>query len=133
MLLVKTYIGQSKIHGIGLFAEQNIEKGTETWRFHPCIDIVLTKQQVNRLPSIAQDFIREYGSLSKLSNKYIISSDNTRFTNHSSSPNLDTVVLNNEPEAIAVASKDISKGEEMTVDYRSFDQSSVNSNKEYLK
>lgn len=33
MLLVKTRLGISSIHGIGLFADELIPKGTVTWRF----------------------------------------------------------------------------------------------------
>ena len=38
MLVVKTYINKSKIHGFGLFAGENIKKGTVIWKFNPVID-----------------------------------------------------------------------------------------------
>jgi len=133
MLLVKTYISPSKIHGIGLFADEDIKKGTTTWRFNPTIDILICEKEKSELPEITQKFIEEYGSLSKLSNKFVLSADNTRFTNHSSQPNLDAKIIEGEPEAIAVANQDIKKGEELTIDYRTFDKiSDVVSGQDYL-
>ena len=38
MLLVKTRLGASAIHGIGLFADEFIPKDTVTWRFTPGLD-----------------------------------------------------------------------------------------------
>jgi uncharacterized protein len=132
MLLVKTYIAPSKIHGTGLFAVKNIAKGTITWRFDPAIDIAITPKQLAQLPKVAREFVEEYGSLSILSGNYIISADNARFTNHSSIPNLDTKIAKDEPEAVAVANKEIAKGEEMTIDYKSFDKISAKSGNDYL-
>ena len=43
MLYVKTKIGQSKIHGMGLFADQFIKKGTIIWKFTPGFDLKFTK------------------------------------------------------------------------------------------
>lgn len=126
MLLIKTYVAPSRIHGLGLFAGQDILKGTITWRFHPALDIVLTEEQVGELPEVAREFVAEYGSLSKVSGKYIVSSDSARFTNHSDSPNLDSKEVEGEPERVALANRDIKKGEELTIDYEGFDQLSVN-------
>lgn len=133
MLLVKTYIAPSKIHGIGLFADENIKENTVTWKFDPAIDILLSEKEIAKLPNITQEFIKEFGSLSKLSNKYILSADNARFTNHSSHPNLESKIVTGEPEAIALANRDIKKGEELTIDYRGFDRLSEKSGQAYLK
>ena len=42
MLLVKTYLDKSLIHGVGVFADEFIKKGTLMWEFNPLIDVVLT-------------------------------------------------------------------------------------------
>ncbi len=133
MLLIDTYLASSNIHGIGLFAGQNIKKGTVTWRFHEALDIVFTPSELAALPERVVAYVHEYGSLSKLSGKWVVSADNTRFTNHSSQPNLDTIRLEGEPETVAVANKDIVKGEELTIDYKTFDQVSERSSKDYLQ
>ncbi|MDO8341401.1 MAG: SET domain-containing protein [Candidatus Woesebacteria bacterium] len=132
MLLIKTYLAPSRIHGIGLFANEDIKKGTITWRFDPAIDILITEEQISRLPINVSEFIKEYGSLSKSSHKYVLSADNTRFTNHSSKPNLESKFSDEESEAIAIANRDINKGEELTIDYRVFDKLSENSKQDYL-
>ncbi len=49
MLLVKTKIGQSKIHGIGIFAEQFIPKGTVIWKFMSGFDLKVSKEQLEKL------------------------------------------------------------------------------------
>jgi SET domain-containing protein len=133
MLLVKTYVASSKIHGLGLFADEQIPKGTITWKFNPAIDIAISKETLSTLPEVVKGFVQESGSLSKLSNEYILSADDTRFTNHSSKPNLDSKIITGEPEAIALANRDIKKHEEITIDYRKFDQLSEKSKSSYLK
>jgi len=45
MLLIKTYLDKSPIHGIGVFAGEFIKKGTQVWEFNPLIDIILTPEQ----------------------------------------------------------------------------------------
>ena len=132
MLTVKTYLDKSDISGIGLFAGEPIKKGTITWRFHPIIDIYFSKKEYSLLPKNIKRFIDEYGSLSKISNKYILSIDNTRFTNHRSTPNLDTIKMENETELIAIANTNINIGEEMTINYKGFDKMSEKSNSGYL-
>jgi SET domain-containing protein len=133
MLTIKTYITQSNIHGLGLFAGEDIKKGVITWKFHPILDIRMSQEQFNQLPQHVRDFVSEFGSLSLISNMYILSADNTRFTNHSDQPNLDTIIMDNEPEAVGIANCDIALGEEMTINYKSFDRLSINFEKDYLK
>ena len=38
MLLVKTYVAPSAVHGLGLFAAEPIARGACIWRFDPRID-----------------------------------------------------------------------------------------------
>ena len=40
MLLVKTKLNISPIHGIGLFAVEFIPAKTIVWKFHPAIDLI---------------------------------------------------------------------------------------------
>ena len=49
MILVKTKLGKSNIHGIGIFAKEFIAKETLVWKFNPIFDLVLTKEQVAKL------------------------------------------------------------------------------------
>ena len=132
MLLVKTYLASSKIHGIGLFAGQNIKKGKKTLGYTAGFDSALNPQKVKRMPQSLRDFIYTYASLSMTSHKYILGNDNVRFTNHSTSPNLEAVKIKGEVEKIARAKRDIKKGEELTIDYRTFDKEDATGDKGYL-
>ncbi|MDE1871351.1 MAG: SET domain-containing protein [Candidatus Micrarchaeota archaeon] len=122
MMCVKTKIRQSKIHGIGLFADQNIKKGTIVWRFTPNFDLRFTKKQIKKLPNQVQKYLEEYVWLSKKSGKYCFSSDNGKYFNHSDSPNVLSAYYKGEEEVITKAIRDIKKGEEITDDYHSFEK-----------
>lgn len=134
MLTVKTKIQESGIDGIGLFANQFIPKGTITWRFDPKFDIYFDPMEVEKMTEPQRELILHFAYLSKKSGKYIYSIDDTRFTNHSSNPNIDnTKVLEGDIEVCGIAKKDIQIGEELTVDYRLIDSVDENSQEEYLK
>ncbi|MBX4209513.1 SET domain-containing protein [Candidatus Parcubacteria bacterium] len=135
MLVVKTKIGQSRVEGIGLFADQFIPKGTITWKFDPRFDIYFDPSKVDKMPELQKDLMIHFAYLSKKSGKYVYSIDNTRFTNHSIDPNIaeDERLSKNDEEICTVAIRDIQIGEEMTIDYRAIDAADEGSNEEYLK
>lgn len=135
MLVVKTKIGQSKVEGIGLFADQFIPKGAVTWKFNPKFDIYFNPSEVEKMSEVQKDLIIHFAYLSKKSGKYLYSVDNTRFTNHSTSPNItvDEKLSEGDAEICTVAIKDIQIGEEMTIDYQAIDAVDETSNEEYLK
>lgn len=134
MLLVKTKIKKSNIEGLGLFADQFIPQGTVTWRFDPQFDIYFEPADVEKMSELQKDLVIHFAYLSKKSGKYVYSLDNTRFTNHSSSPNIDnTQVLEGDIEVCGISNRDIQIGEEMTIDYRLVDSVDAVSSEEYLK
>ncbi|RJP45635.1 SET domain-containing protein-lysine N-methyltransferase [Candidatus Parcubacteria bacterium] len=117
MLLVKTRIGPSKIHGIGLFADQFIAKGTLVQKFMPGFDLIIPESEIQKLSEPAREQFLKYAYKNK-DGQYILCFDDTRFLNHSDNPNL---ISNNPTEEIDVAAQDIQKGEELTVNYKEFD------------
>lgn len=121
MILVKTKIAPSKIHGIGLFADQFIPKGTIIWKFqYP--DLKLDKREIKKISEPAKQQFLNYSYVSSASNKYIFMFDDSRFFNHSNNPNcLDSASPNGDIEGITVAARDIEPGEELTCDYGAFD------------
>lgn len=135
MLKVKTKIGQSKIEGIGLFADQFIPKGTVTWKFDPKFDICFDLSEIKIMSELQKDLIIHFAYLSKRSGKYVYSIDNTRFTNHSINPNIaeDENLSEGDAEICTVATRDIQMGEEMTIDYRAIDAVDETGDEEYLK
>lgn len=121
MLMVKTRLGVSNIAGIGLFAEQDIPKGTETWRFMPLFDRLLTEHDIDSLQEPARSSILDHTYRDAASGLFVLCADNARFMNHADEPNTAGV---HEPGAIEgydIAIRDIRAGEEMTCDYRTFD------------
>ena len=121
MLLVKTKIGQSSIHGIGLFAGQFIRKGTKVTEYKKEFDTEIDKSKLKKLPPIARKTFLKYSYLSKARKKYILDFDDSRFCNHSITPNL-KCFDNFEGSVLAdVAIRDIKPGEELTMNYEDFD------------
>ena len=113
MLMVKTYLGQSRIHGIGVFAAETIPKGTKIWRYVEGFDRCYTPKQFRKLPKPARDFIKSYGY--KVDGEIIVPGDHDRHSNHSDRPN--TYLKG----GYAIARVTIRKGTEITNDYREFD------------
>lgn len=121
MLLIKTKVKESKIQGMGLFADQFIPKGTEIWRFTPGFDLKFTRDQVEAFPKLLQNFIYKYGWKSKKSKLCIFSADDGRYFNHSNNPNCLSEYRDNKEEVVTIAVRDIQIGEEMTDNYDSFE------------
>jgi uncharacterized protein len=113
MLLVKTYLGKSRIHGLGVFAGEFIRKGTKIWRFVYGFDRYYTPKRLAKLPKAARDYIRLHGYQWK--NEILLSVDYDTFMNHSQDPN--TYYAN----GFVLARRDIRKGSEITNDYRAFE------------
>ncbi|HEX8910548.1 MAG TPA: SET domain-containing protein [Anaeromyxobacteraceae bacterium] len=120
---MKTYLAESGIHGIGLFAAQPVRKGTVVWRLDPTLDLELTEAQILALAPPARDQIRKYTYLDLVRGTYVLCGDDARFFNHSDEPN-----CHDFPDAdggTTVAARDIGEGEELTSDYSRFDAGHV--------
>ena len=113
MLLVKTYVDRSPIHGLGVFAAEFIRKGTKIWRFVEGFDRAYSPKEFARLPKAARDFLKDYGY--RVDGEILFTVDNDHYINHSDAPN--TYLKS----GYAIASCNIRKGEEITNDYREFD------------
>jgi len=114
MLQIRTYLNNSKIHGIGVFADQNISEGQVIWIFNPDIDKIIDLK--NNFTMNESIFVLKYAYLDKQLEKHILCSDNDRFTNHSEDPN--TIPL---ASGEVVAKRNIKKGEELTINYFDID------------
>jgi uncharacterized protein len=112
MLLVKTYLDKSRLHGLGVFAGQFIRKGTKIWRFVEGFDRFYTPKQFAKLPKPAREYIKLHGF--RWEDEVLFSADHDSHMNHSENPN---TYLHN---GYAVARRNIRKGEEITNDYRDF-------------
>jgi len=114
MLLIKTYLDRSSIHGLGVFAGEFIRKGTKVWRFVDGFDRVYSPQDFAKLPKPAQDFIQHYGY--RVDGEILLTVDHDHHMNHSDDANTCWRINH------IVARRDIAKGEEITNNYRLFDR-----------
>jgi len=113
MLIIKTKLKEFPQKGIGLIADQNIKKGEAIWIYHPMIDITIKEKDV---PKEAKDFFETY-AVEEKKGEYFLNIDNARFMNHSDNPN--TKSLGHHKNNITT--RNIKKGEELTIDYREID------------
>lgn len=124
MILIRTRVAPSTIHGTGLFAVGAVAKGTPIWRFEPGFDCDIAPAQFVALPLLAREHLRCFAYVSKEDGHLIRSGDHTCFMNHS--PACNTGALPSaQPPVTTVALRDIADGEELTCDYHAFDADSA--------
>ena len=80
----------------------------------------MDEAHIKTLPALAQAYIAKHAFLWK--GEYYLCGDLGQFTNHSETPNSKN--WPNSENLSEVASHDIKKGEEITADYRNFDEAS---------
>lgn len=116
MFTVGTYIDKTENKGFGVFAKEYIGKGTIIWKFIEGLDIKIHKDNLEELNNVQTNFVDTY--FWKEGDYYYTSCDHSVFQNHSDTPNSIT-----SGSLHMVAARDIEMGEELTVDYSSFDDS----------
>ena len=120
MMLVKTRVAPSGIHGLGLFAAEFIARGAAVWRFQPGFDHDFSPAQFAALPPPAQAHTRWFCFVSRSDGHVILGGDHACFINHSPKPNSGAP-----PDAASpvttVALRDIAAGEEITCNYFDYD------------
>ena len=116
MFHIKTKLKISRLHGIGLFADENILKGQKVYTENPTLDLFLSDEELSKLPANEKAIIQHYGYFDRRKNKWHLSFDDIRFCNHSPDGN---ITLQN---GVSVAKKDIKAGEELTQDYSEFEK-----------
>lgn len=118
MVLVKIRVGISNVHGIGVFADQSIPKGTMTWRYEPWFDISYSEKDLQKMSRPAKKQVLWYAYLNKKTGRYVLCSDDYRFINHSE--NKARINIESTPDK-DIAARDIKPGEELLCDYDKFD------------
>jgi len=121
MLLIKTKVGPSSVHGMGCFADQFISKGTLVRKFMPGFDLEIPKSEVDKLPDAARERFLNYAYFDKESNIYTLNPDDERFVNHSDEPNVGDDLSRESEMGEMYALRDIQAGEELTENYNEFD------------
>ncbi len=119
-MLVKTRVGPSAIHGLGLFAAQFVARGTPIWRFQPGFDHDFSPEDCAALPALAWEHTRWFCFLSREHGRVILSGDHACFINHSLTPNTGAPPVPTVPMT-TVARCDIAAKEEITCNYFDYD------------
>ena len=115
MLTVRTRVAPSSIHGLGVFADEDVAEGAEIWRFEPGLDLLLPRERLAELPPAGQFFMAMYSYESvDFPDRVVLSGDHARFLNHSDDPNTAIGHL------VTLARRPILAGEEITCDYGAF-------------
>jgi len=125
MLLFRTTLKPSKLHGLGVFTQQPIKPGQQVYAFDLRVDRKFRKAEILELPLAVQVYLYHHVWKSKTSGLYCIHGDDSTYINHSVTPNLEILhekdAANYGWEHWAVAAKYIAAGEELTRDYTQFD------------
>lgn len=116
MLLVKTYLDKSPVHGMGVFADEDISQWTVVRKYVKDFDAIILASQLKFFPEIAQKWIEHYWYLEDW--KYILCMDDAKFFNHSEDNNVDDKWWSE----TTIANRDIKKWEEILCNYESFDE-----------
>ncbi len=116
MLTVKTFLNQSSVDGIGVYAGEKIKKGEVIWEYFPLVDITYSPEEWLRLQEKVNK--SSFENIQRYSYKengiYVVCMDNAQFMNHS----YDSFNLSNTHDLKTMfATRDIQEGEELLCNY----------------
>lgn len=120
MFKIRYKLGPSKIHGTGVFADENISRGLVAWEPEPP-SREITQREFDRMGQAEKASVLFYGFKSKNTGKYVFSEGDVHFLNHSKNGNVTEEIAPNKGEGVLIAKRDIKSGEEITQDYREFE------------
>jgi SET domain-containing protein len=122
----RLFVAPSKIHGLGLFAGENIEWGRRLIEFHGA---PLSRKEVARrqrfYDSIGFTCLIQFGDGQGVDG--VVGGNESRFINHSLEPNVGAI-REGDWGVVFYSLTDIAKGEELTFNY-GFDPSATGSSK----
>ena len=115
MFLIRTRIGPSAIHGLGVFADEAVAEGQPIWRFAEGFDLVIPLDRLAGLPDGFRHYLDTYAYRSRdVPDAVVLSCDHAKFLNHADAPNTELHPF------VTLARRAIGTGEEITCDYRAF-------------
>jgi SET domain-containing protein len=119
MIHISYKLKASELHGVGLFANEDIKSGQLIYTASPLLDLNITQDQFDSLDKKEQDEILWWGFFDQPSQMWHVDFDVSKFINHS----YDATVTQDEQhdEAYLVAARDITVGEELTQNYLEFE------------
>ena len=119
MIHIAYKLDTSESHGIGFFADQDIQKGALIYTASPLLDLNITQEQFDSLEQAEKDEVTYWGFWDEPNNVWHVDFDMSKFINHSYNPTL--TQDEKHTDAYLVATRDIKKGEELTQNYLEFE------------
>jgi len=117
MLLIRTFIHPSTIHGIGVYADQEVARGAQVWEYLEGFDPVYPASILTDGPELVALYLKRHAYPHHLDpNLIMVDGDDCRYMNHSGTPN----IVFPRGEVTGFALRDIAPGEELTCDYNEF-------------
>jgi uncharacterized protein len=119
MIHIKYKLDKSNLHGVGLFADEDISKGKLIYTPSPLLDVNLTQEQFDSLDVKEKQEVRWWGFWDEPTKKWHVDFDVSHFINHEREGTVtqDT----SHADAYLIAARDIKKGEELTQNYLEFE------------
>ncbi len=114
MIHITYKIKKSNTHGIGLFADQDIQAGDLVYTPSPLLDVDLTQSEFDSLNVAEQREVKYYGYFNQKTSRWHVAYDAIRVLNHS--PKGIANVTQDE-DMVMTAFRNISEGEEILQDY----------------
>jgi SET domain-containing protein len=120
MIHIKYKLDRSKHHGIGLFADEDLKKGQLVYTASPLLDVNLTQEQFDSLSDREKEEFRWWGFFDKMSQRWHVDFDVSKFINHQ---DVGTLTQDkSHSEAYLITTRNIKEGEELTQDYLEFEK-----------
>ena len=119
MMHIKYKLNKSKLHGIGLFADEYLEKGQLVYTASPILDVNITQRQFYSLDDKEQREIKYWGFWDEAKRLWHVDFDSSRFINHSFTPTL--IQDPKHKDAYLITIRDVKAGEELTQNYLEFE------------
>jgi len=119
MIHIKYILDKSSVHGIGLFADQDVKKGELIYSASPALDLNISQEKFDSLRPKEQQEIKYWGFWVEAEKVWHVDFDNSKFLNHSEWGNVTQDFSH--PEAWLVALRDIKQGEELTQNHLEFE------------
>ncbi len=120
MLLVKTSVRLSSIHGLGLFAAEPVRKGQAIWVYDSRIDSKVSKNDYEKFTESRKATVSHFAYRNEQM-QWIMCGDGALFFNHSEAPNCEVNYTDKDfpdtREGVTRTLKDIAVGEELTLSY----------------
>lgn len=119
MIHISYRLRTSDLHGIGLFADEDIKQGQLVYTASPILDLNITQEQFDNLEQKEKDEVLWWGFFDQPSQRWHVDFDVSKFINHSYTPT--TSQDGGYDEAHLIANRDIKVGEELTQNYLEFE------------